>query len=292
MRNLVRSFATGQIRTSPLARRYAAFRGVDPTALDGSGPGGRVVVRDVVAAVRDAIDGGDAQRREQPDGTGCVRQEGTAELTLHITAAADRLVQFAATGTHHESVHESVCVADLVLFAVARTLPGYPALNAHYLETIIRRYSTVDLGVLREDIIREDGAAPASFTIPRADTATISEIARYRSESSAAGPGKLAGGAPTTTDRHEVHPGVRTATFTCAVFDAHGPDLYTPLLIPPQVGLLGIGPVTGGYGGPDTVGPRINLSLTIDHRALDGAPAARFLSELVRRLEAFDPALF
>lgn len=290
-RKRVLSFATGGVRTSPLARRYATSRGLDPALLTGSGPGGRVVLRDVAAALRDGIDRQKAPRHEQREEVPRDdHREAAAELTLHLSADASRLVQFAEDDTPPGPFR----VADLVLFVVARTLPRHPAINAHFLETVIRRYSEVDLGVLREDTGQGDRGDAGSFTIPRADAATITHFSRllrgprpepWPPEDDATHSRERVG------ERQALPVGVRRATFTCAVFEEEGPDLYTPLLIPPQVGLLGIGPVKAGYGRSGTAGPRINLSLTIDHRALDGAPATRFLEELVRRLEAFDPVL-
>lgn len=318
------SNGAGNAIPSPRAALRAEELGVSLQGIAGSGPGGRVIERDVVAAANGlqpvqataaaaASHSSDADAPHQvpaaptdPSSPPAAQTElplrgirkviaarmlaslqQTAQFTLHAYADARALIAFRARlKTHGESLGmERVSINDLVMVACARTLPDYPALNAHLLEDRIVQFGGVDMGFA---VDTERGLLVP--TIRAADRLSVGQLGRAARELAT----RAAAGKASSEDLAE-------ATFTCSNLGASGVQGFTPVLNPPQVAILGIGgielrAVTDRYdehGEAQEVRhvPHIALSLTIDHRAVDGAPAARFLAELCRRIAAIDLAL-
>ena len=167
----------------------------------------------------------------------------------------------------------AVNINDLLLFAVARTTPAFPDLNAHFENDSIRQYAAVHLGMavdtergLLVPVIRN--AEALSVKQLSAEAHRLAEACRRGT----ARPEELTGG-----------------TFTVSNLGALGIESFTPLLNPPQVAILGIGSINlkpVQVEGVVEFIPHIGLSLTIDHQVVDGAPAARFLAQLGRNLLA------
>ena len=164
-----------------------------------------------------------------------------------------------------------------MLFAVSRTLKNHKDLNAHYLDDqeILRYFAHVHLGVAVD--------TPRGLLVPTvfaADTLSLNELARTAktlikaAQDGTASPDQLRGG-----------------SFTVTNLGSFGIESFTPVINPPQTGILGVDTITRRIreeNGRDVSYPAMGLSLTFDHRALDGAPAARFLKELCTNLEHFD----
>ena len=167
---------------------------------------------------------------------------------------------------------------DIVLKAVAVALESHPALNSALIDGAIHRYRTINLGVA---VDVEDGlVVPVLRNAGGLDLGGIaSAVADLTARAKA---GKL-----TLED-------LEGATFTVSNLSALGVDWFTPVLNPPQCALLGVGRMRRT---PAAVGREVLIRdiatfvLTFDHRALDGAPAGRFLARLKRLLEAPDPSL-
>jgi pyruvate dehydrogenase E2 component (dihydrolipoamide acetyltransferase) len=292
--SVVRSFSTGQVRVSPRARKRAAALGVDPAQLSGSGPGGRVIERDVVAA---AEAGGAAARdgaqRNAPRSTSVstftdiavagIRKtiagrmhaslRDSAQLTLHRKADARALLAYRKkvkdTGTLQISIN------DMVNFAVTRTLGTYPEMNAHFLDSVIRRFDGVDLGFAVD--------TPRGLLVPTIRGAGKMTLAALAGETRGLAERAVAG----TATPDDLGP----ATFTVTNLGGLGIEHFTPVLNTPQVGILGVGTIVHGFDADGEVIPQIGLSLTIDHRGVDGAPAARFLQELADNIANFELTL-
>lgn len=201
----------------------------------------------------------------------------TAQLTLHAAADARSL------RVYRQRLKESpealglraISINDLALLAVARTLPHYPGLNALFVENEIRQYKHVHLGFAVD--------TPRGLLVPvlkAADTLSLRQIAaeskRLASacQDSTAKPDELTGG-----------------TFTVTNLGAFGIESFTPVLNPPQVAILGIGAISlKAVETPQGVEhlPHLNLSLTINHQVVDGAPAARFLQTLAQSIAQID----
>ena len=311
--------AENQRGVSPRARSRAAELGVDARALEGSGPNGRVIERDVVSAAEASSrhggtgvggrvterDRAHTEQRSSPtartpqsgEETATVAEEiavtgvrkviaermhaslrDTAQLTLHASADARALRRFRAR-CKSDGVAlglDGVNINDMVMFAVVRTLGDFPQLNSHFVGDTIKRFRGVDLGFAVD--------TPRGLLVPTvagADRYSLSEFSVRAKELA----GRAIDGKTGTDD-------LAPATFTVTNLGAFGVERFTPVLNPPQVGILGVGTIElkakeSGDGTVEHI-PSIGLSLTIDHRAVDGAPAARFLQELGRRIELFD----
>ena len=168
---------------------------------------------------------------------------------------------------------------DIVLKAVAVALEAHPTLNSAFVDGSIHRYREINLGVA---VDVEDGlVVPVLHNAGRLDLGGIaSAVADFTTRAKAR---KL-----TLED-------IDGATFTVSNLSALGVDWFTPVLNPPQCALLGVGRMRRT---PAAVGREVLIRdvatfvLTFDHRALDGAPAGRFLARLKRLLESPDTALF
>jgi pyruvate dehydrogenase E2 component (dihydrolipoamide acetyltransferase) len=179
-----------------------------------------------------------------------------AQVTLHREIDARHLAQFREDSS--ESPRPSI--NDLVLASVARVLPRHPEVNATLENDTISRWRCVHVGTAV--------AIPGGLVVPvirNADELPLpvlcSEVERLH---------KLA-----RTGNHTIAD-MQGATFTVSNLGAFGIDSFTPIINAPQVAILGVGRIHRGH---------ITLSLTIDHRALDGVPGARFLGDLAKTLE-------
>jgi len=198
-----------------------------------------------------------------------------AQLTMNTSARADGLLAYRAmVKKNAESLGlANITVTDLVAFAVARTLPKFPEINALYADGTVRRYAHAHLAVAVD--------TPRGLMVPVvrfADCLSLNELAKaiksltQQCLDGAINPDLLNGG-----------------TFTLSNLGTFGIESFTPVLNAPQVALLGVNtispkPVAKNDGSYEIV-PHIGLSLTIDHRAVDGAPGARFAKAVVQAIE-------
>ncbi len=310
---------------SPRARNLAGRKHIDAAALAGSGPGGRVIERDVQAAIaaqpamtplaKTMVQRGEYQPPAK--GSGVSGRVMAADLTPAVAAAfapaatpadeveiipvkgirrviADRMLESLQTTAqltlnatadaraiqrYRQQLKASdealgltgVSINDLILFAVSRTLTQFPAVNALFDGDNISQYKNVHLAFAVD--------TPRGLVVPvirHANALSLRQIAAESKRLAAAAqsgkisPDELTGG-----------------TFTVTNLGSLGIDSFTPVLNPPQVGILGVGginlkPVQAG----DEVQfiPHLGLSLTINHQVVDGAPGARFLQALARGL--------
>ncbi len=167
---------------------------------------------------------------------------------------------------------------DIILFAVSRVLKNHKDLNAHFLDDKMRYFNHVHLGMAVD--------TPRGLMVPtlfNADTKSLKEIAfEAKALAKAAQEGNIS-------------PDLLTgATFTISNLGTFGIESFTPVINPPQTGILGVNGImerVRTVNGIITTYPAMGLSLTYDHRAVDGAPASRFLKELSTALENFSTLL-
>ncbi|MBN2187852.1 MAG: 2-oxo acid dehydrogenase subunit E2 [Chitinispirillaceae bacterium] len=287
--NIMRARGTA----SPRALRKAEKRRSDLSMVEGTGPGGRIIERDVLSlsrfpetAAAESADGprdGDIvsevrlSNMRKIIGTRMQHSlQQSAQLTMHAFADATALVacrrQLKARGT-------DITITDMVALAVARTLPKHPDLNSLYKDEKLLRYTHVHLAVavdtprgLMVPVVRFADRLPLEKL-----SAKLKELAAHCREGSI-NPDLLSGG-----------------TITISNLGAFGIESFTPILNPPQVAILGVNaivprPVQTENGGC-AVRPHIGFSLTIDHRVVDGAPGARFLKSLCESIAAVDTML-
>ena len=268
-------------RTSPLAGRLARRHRIDLSAVSGSGPQGLVLKADILRTLRARADGsisGPTARGPSPvdraplSGRRAVIAERMAGIwreapmvTLVATAdVSDLLASPLVTGA-------DLGINDFVLCACARALAGHCRLNAWLTEGQIERHEAVHLAFA---VALDDGLITP--VIRDADRLCAEEMGlEVRRLSGAARGGRLLAG------------DMSAATFTVSNLGGMGIDVFTPILNPPQVGILGVGRVRQEATlTPEGVAFRrvLSLCLVFDHRALDGVDGARFLQDVQRLL--------
>ena len=283
-------------RVTPVARRLAERRGVDADRLEGTGPGGRVTKEDV----QRAIDEGTAPPLEkkasgEPEHDVIpltpIRRVTAERLSAHwsgapqVTEGIDidmtdmRAFRNACRSEWRAAYGLVPSLNDILLKAVAAALEAHPALNSAFVDGEVHRYREVNLGVA---VDVEDG-----LVVPVLRNAAKLDL------------GQIATAAADLADRAKTGklsvPDFEGATFTVSNLAALGVDWFTPVLNPPQCAILGVGRMRrmpAVVRNEVAVRDIATFVLTFDHRALDGAPAARFLARLKRLLESPDPALF
>jgi len=273
--------AAGRIKSSPLARRLAAERGVDMQAVAGSGPGGRVIARDIPAAGAPA-----AARTAASAGTHDV------PLTQIRKTIAKRLVQSIGPVPHFFLTSEidmtrafearqalkakgdqyAVSFNDIVVKAVALALKKHPAVNAWWMEDRIRYHGDVHIGMA---VAVEDGLITP--VIRFADTKGMVEIAaEARSLAEKARHRRLT---------PEEYTG---ATFSISNLGMLDIDEFTAVINPPEAGILAVGRIAEKpvvVDGAVTVRRMMRVTMSCDHRVIDGATGAQFLQTLKLMLE-------
>ena len=290
----------GGAKISPRARRLATEKNVAFDGLPGSGPGGRIMVRDIEAAIAtgaagsgvttaqagsDAvaaaiITGPAAPVKETPvRGVRKIIAERmhaslatTAQLTMSGSADATSILGYRKKLKASEQEHlSSISINDLVLFAASRAAAQNTFVNATFADGTIREYGQVDLGFA---VDTEKGLMVP--VIRGANTLTLAALAAEAHRLASAcqdgsiTPDELDGG-----------------TFTVTNLGAFGIESFTPVLNVPQVAILGVCAIVERPTSEGIV-PRMGLSLTVDHQVVDGAPAARFLKEVARAIESID----
>ena len=273
----------GPAPASPSARRLARELGVDLAGVSGSGPGGRIVEADVQAATAKKAGGEKgavAAGRPRIEPLTPMRRAiaerlstwlgSTAQLTLtaeaDVTALAQELERLSAGSARRASYLEAV------VRGLALALHNHPAVGARWTEDGLAYSDRCDIGVA---VALADGLiAPVVRDADRKDLATLGrEIAELADRA------RVGGLAP---------PEVEGGTLSVTNLGAYRIDGFTPLLSPPQTAILGMGRARLRPAVIDgAIVPRMLmvLSLTFDHRVVDGAPAAAFLTEVVGLLE-------
>jgi pyruvate dehydrogenase E2 component (dihydrolipoamide acetyltransferase) len=279
----------GQSRLSPLARRLASDRGLDLSHVQGSGPGGRIIKRDIEAAASQPSAGqrpaSNVQRSTAPFEDIPLTQirktiakrlvESIGPIpTFYLTAEFDLTRATEMRAAMAELGDEfKVSVNDILMKAVATALAQHPEVNAHWLGDRIRQHHRVQLGMA---VATNDGLIVP--VIADADQKRMSEISREAKE--------LAKRARERKLTPEEYTG---STFSISNLGMFGIDEFTAIINPPEVAILAIGAshdavVPDGAGGY-TTRKRVRVTMSCDHRAVDGAVGATFLQTLRRLVE-------
>ena len=286
----------GAVKASPAAKKLAGEHGIDLSALRGSGPGGRIVVEDVEAAIaaKTAAPAGAAPRtapaaapvrdipykgmRRAVGGRMLESLQTSAQLTMTMDVDmtdAVKLRRDLVSAWEPEGVR--ITYTHMVVKAAALALREFPRVNV----ALDKSGETVQ--VLPEVNVGLAVALDEGLIVPvirHADTKALKEIAKE----SAILSDKARTGKMTPDD-------LTGGTFTVTALGMYDIDAFTPILNPPQAAILGVGrvadrPVFVGYAGLQIERRSfLTVSLTIDHRILDGAPGAQYMQILRRYLE-------
>ena len=289
---------------SPRAKKLAERAGVDASLATATGPNGRIIERDVRSLMENPVVATAKAEVASAPAVNAVADEAEytdvkfsgirraisksmhtslstmAQLTHTTSFDATTILAYRKMLKAAEGEYAGITLGDIILYAVSRTLLNHPDLNAHMLDdNNIRLFKHVNLGVAVD--------TPRGLMVPtifHADEMSLLEISKAVKELAAQcregniSPDKLTGG-----------------TFTVSNLGNMGVESFTPVINPPQTGILGVCCTTErvrkAADGSLEVYSAMGLSLTYDHRAVDGSPAARFQKELAHNLENFTALL-
>jgi pyruvate dehydrogenase E2 component (dihydrolipoamide acetyltransferase) len=248
-----------RLRASPAARRAARDLGVDLHGLIGSGPLGRIIEADVEAAARRAASGREGEDRRIP-------LTPIRRVTAELMSASAGIPQFTLEATARVGALtstprlEGFSIASVIIAAAAAGLRQMPAINASFDDDAIIEHGDVNVGFA---VALDEGLLTP--VIRNADRLGLQSLDAERTRLvTAARAGTLS---PAE---------LRDATFTVSNLGPLGVERFRALVVPPQAAILAVGKMRD---------QTIALSLSCDHRVLDGALAARFLAAVVARLE-------
>ena len=278
--------AAERVKISPVARKLCEEMGVDPVSVTGTGPGGRITRDDVLRAAEAAkapsapaaagstvplrgMRGRVAERMFQSWNTiPRVTEVMLVDMNATVSFRQAMLAQW------EQQYGVRISLNDLITKAVAEALRRHPRLNATLVAQEVQLHENVNVGVavnLDEGLI-----VPVIADADRKDLGQIARESRELAEKARAVPMRL------SPDE------VSNGTFTITNLGTTGIDLFTPIINPPQIAILGVGMVQRRpvvVGDALAIRPSVYLCLVFDHRAVDGVPAANFLQELQRLFE-------
>ncbi len=322
----------GLLKISPRARNLADRSGVDIRAASASGPYGRIIEADIIELKKTGPVATSAAKNflagSAASGTGIGGRITTADLERPAASrASEGLPPTLTTQVDFEDVKlpnirkviakamftsisttcqvtlnssfdatevmdfrkklkeskdrlklENITLNDIVAYSVSRTLAYHRDLNAHYLEDTMRYFRNVNLGIAVD--------TDRGLMVPTLFNANLKSLNQISAEIKSL---------VQDCQKGTVNPDfLKGGTFTITNLGTLGIESFTPVINPPQTGILGVNNIT--QRARDTDGklefyPAMGLSLTFDHRALDGAPAAKFLKDLVVNMESFSSLL-
>ncbi len=275
--------ATQSVKVSPKARRLASERGVNLADIRGSGAGGEILASDIVAAAASkasvpppTVDGGSPISRLMAERT---TQSWTTVphffVVREVDASALNDVRQKLGPEIEKSCGVKLTHTDLLAALVARVLLKHPRMNASWTNQGVRSNAAINVGLA---MAVDDGVvAPV---IQNADKVALGEIAVQRRDLAE----RARGGKLRPSD-------IAGGTFTISNLGMFGVDAFTAIIIPPQAAILAVGAIANRVVpvgvGPDVrpgIRPMMTLTLSSDHRVVDGARASEFLRDLVEAI--------
>jgi pyruvate dehydrogenase E2 component (dihydrolipoamide acetyltransferase) len=261
-------------RISPKARRMAEERGVDISKIRGTGPGGTITSEDILAAA--PAEAPEAQKAPDAKDAGPIARLMAERTTQSWTQTPhfflSREVDAGALVEMRKPLDASISITDLLTAITARVVAKHPKMNASWSSgrIVLNPIVNISLAVAVKDgvvgvVIQDAGNLPiAEIAARRKDLAERARASRLR-------PADISGG-----------------TFTLSNLGMYGVDAFSAIITPPQAAVLAIGriadrvvPVNGQPG----IRPMFTLTLSSDHRVVDGAQAAAFLGELAEAIQ-------
>jgi pyruvate dehydrogenase E2 component (dihydrolipoamide acetyltransferase) len=290
----VTSAPDSKIRISPRAKRLAENKGIIYATLAGSGPNGRIISRDIEKALSGVpsetktVPQSGVEFTEQPLSN--VRKliakamysslQNSAQLTHHMSADVRHILearQKIKNGISSGKSQQDITLNDMICWCVIRALEKFPEANSHFLNDRIKTFHKVHLGIAVD--------TPRGLMVPAVKNASDMDLIKLSKElksiADACRKGSISPELIQST----------AATFTVSNLGNYGVEMFTPVINLPQAGILGVCSIINR---PANIGnnifgfvPYIGLSLTYDHRAIDGGPATLFLKEIKEQIEKF-----
>ncbi len=267
----------GPIKASPRAKAMAAERGIDLSTLKGSGPGGRIVEEDVIKAgaasvprATGATDRPLSQMRKAIARTTTQSKAPVPHFYLTAEIAMEEAEQLRAQLKQSRRSHPSL--TDMIVKAAALALTRHPEINVSYAGDVLRQHGSIDIGIavgLDDGLIAPVLRDCASKTLEDIATESRGLIERARNK---------------RLQPHE-YTGATFSVSNLGMFDVEN---FIAVIMPPEAAAIAVGAVrdvaVAGAGGVKP-GRRMKVTLSCDHRALDGVQGAKFLKEFKRILE-------
>jgi pyruvate dehydrogenase E2 component (dihydrolipoamide acetyltransferase) len=283
-----------KIRISPRAKKMAQDKGLIYNDIKGTGPNGRIIARDIEKVyspdtlLTKNIKSEVAEYTEQPLSN--MRKliakamhtslQNSAQLTHHMSADVRSLLetrQKIKKNLTTDKSQQDITLNDMICWCVIKALEKFPEANSHFLEDRIKTFHKIHLG-LAVDTAR-GLMVPAVKNAGDMDLMKLSKELKLITESCKKG----------SIDPELIQS--TAATFTVSNLGNYGVEMFTPVINLPQVAILGVCTIINR---PADIGnnifgfvPYIGLSLTYDHRAIDGGPATLFLREIKYQIESF-----
>jgi pyruvate dehydrogenase E2 component (dihydrolipoamide acetyltransferase) len=292
-----RSVPNAKIRISPRAKKLAEDKSIKYSGLKGSGPNGRIISVDIEKVLSASIKSVDAVKTVHSAGVEFTEQplnnirkliaktmyaslQNSAQLTHHMSADVRLLLearQKIKTNISSGKSFQDITLNDMICWCVIRALKKFPEANSHFLGEYSRIYNKVHLGIAVD--------TPRGLMVPTVKNADEMDLAilskELRSVADACKKGNINPELIQST----------SATFTVSNLGNYGVEMFTPVINLPQAGILGVCTIINRPAnmGNNIFGfvPYIGLSLTYDHRAIDGGPATLFLKEIKEQIEGF-----
>lgn len=288
-----------RIRISPRARIMATKHGVDLSGISGSGPNGRIISKDIEIVINSKKH--DESVKSTTSSNSIVHEyidkkipnirkliakamhnslSNSAQLTHHMSADIRKIQTYRnnVKVLSEKGVYQNITLNDILCYCVIKALEKYPEINSHFLNDTTRTFKKIHLGLavdtsrgLMVPVIQNaDDLSLKGLSVKLFETAEQCRKGNINPELLAS----------------------TSASFTVSNLGNYGVEMFTPIINLPQIAILGINtiiyrPADLGNG---TIGfiPVIGLSLTYDHRAIDGGPATLFLREIKSQIENFN----
>jgi len=264
---------------SPKARRLAAERGLDITSLHGSGPSGAILTADIPEPTLPSPAAGRGRGGGEPGGVSTVWRIMAERMTQSWTTAphfylvrevnASRLISWRDRA---KKQIPGITYTDLLVKLVAAAIAQHPRVNVSWKDGTIIQHAEINIGLA---VAIEEGLVVP--VIHRADTLNLAEIAARRGDLA----NRAQGGKLRPAD-------IQGGGFTISNLGMYGVDAFNAIVNPPQAAILAVGRIADrvlATNGQPTVQPTMVLTLSCDHRALDGARGAQFLGVLAELIE-------
>jgi len=280
----------GEIKASPLARNTAKEHNIDLSMVTGTGPGGRITKEDVLQAVEEGKAVAAPPAQEEPE----LVEEEVVPLSSMREVIAQRMMESFQTPHFYLSVEvdtqelgktrnqlipiiESktgirLTLTDLIIKITAKALEDNPSLNCSYVDGGVKLFKRIDIGLVT--------AVEGGLVVPvirQADKKSLAEIAQARAE-------LVQKARERTLSKEEM----KGSTFTISNMGMFEIDQFSAIIQPPEAAILAVGRIADKAvvrNGEILIRPMMTLTLSIDHRVLDGAMGAKFLQSLKQYLK-------
>jgi pyruvate dehydrogenase E2 component (dihydrolipoamide acetyltransferase) len=286
--------AETRIRISPRAKRFAGKHRLDYAGIRGSGPNGRIICSDIQNALSESDDHSVAARNTGDE----FKLQPISNVRRMIAKAMHASLQNSAQLTHHMSadvrnmlgarrkikeriqngiVQPDITLNDMICMCVIKALLKFPEMNSHFMGESIKIFNKVHLGIAVD--------TPRGLMVPVIKNADEMDLVKLSAELKSAAE---------SCKKGSINPELIQSTassFTVSNLGNYGVEIFTPVVNLPQCAILGVCTIINRPAdlGNNTFGfiPFIGLSLTYDHRAVDGGPATIFLREIKDQIEKF-----